>query len=242
MEHKYFRVFFSKIKEVSWLNKLGKEGYLLTKIADSRYFFTRNEGKIYSYSIEFLDASPKSDTAAEYFESKMEQQIYPVIAGKNWVYFVSEINAIEISADTYKKNSKFYFWRCCYLMFISVLGAIVCGYQAFASAFILNAKHTGTGNIAITKVKGNSFWDAICKAWNSILEFINNTYLHMLRVIFGESDAVFIIAVCLPVVIITAVLFAFNLNEYISFKGLEYRTRHMKSEEEEAETNAEQRI
>ena len=64
-----FKVFFSKDKEVKWLNKLGQEGYLLNSVSDSKYYFVINEEEKYYYSIENLDCSPRSEKAVQYFKS-----------------------------------------------------------------------------------------------------------------------------------------------------------------------------
>ncbi len=215
MEKVIFKIFFSKSKECNWLNSLGKQGYLLSKISDSRYFFSVSENKVYSYSIEYLNSSPNSEDSEEYMLKQKENGIYPIITGKNWMYFASETTIIEPSADVYKKNSIFYFWRWLYSLLFSVLGALVCGYQAFASRFIIDTGHTGTGHIKISEVEGNSFGDVIAKAWNQILRFIDNTYLKMFRNIFGGSDAVFVLAVAVPVVILSVTYFTFNFDEYL---------------------------
>ena len=238
MEKAIFKVFFSKSKENDWLNSLGKQGYLLTKISDSRYFFTVSEDKVYSYSIEYLNCSPNSSSAEEYMLGRKEQGIYPIITGKNWMYFASECTDINTDAEVHKKNSIFYFWRWLYSLLLSVLGAVVIGYQAFASRFILEVGHTGNGHIKITEVSGNSFGDAFAKMWNGILSFIDKTYLELFRNIFGESDAVFVLAVAVPLVIISSVYFTFNFDEYLIQRKLAKKCE-LPSNEIEVEQNAE---
>ena len=55
MHKSIFKVFFSHEKETDWLNRLGKQGYLLCGISDSKYLFEINDGVEYKYSIEHLD-------------------------------------------------------------------------------------------------------------------------------------------------------------------------------------------
>lgn len=223
MTKSFFKVFFSKSKEQDWLNELGKDGYLLKKISDSKYYFDISDSDKYTYSIEYLDCSPKSEMADEYYKSREEKNIVPIITSGNWVYFCGTNSIIEDCSEIYNKNSSFYFWRCFYLLFFSVFGAVLSGYQAFAAKFIPAVGHTGNGRFGLLELEENAadfvaFLNVLKKWWNGILELLNNTYLKLLTNIFGENDTVFVQAIVIPLVIVLSILFALNFEQYILYR------------------------
>lgn len=218
MEKSYFKVFFSKYKECDWLNRMGEKGYFLTKISDSRYYFKCSDEHKYKYSIEYLNVSAKSDEAISYYDSRRNYGVFPFISSDNWVYFYVEDGNIEDSLSIHQKNAVFYFWRSLYLFFFTLVSAVLCGYHYFAGDFIKRAGHSGNGSFGLLEVKGTSFLDTLKSLWNNVLEFINNTYLKLFALIFGENDSSIVLAFLIPVVIVLTVLFALNLNEFVTCK------------------------
>ena len=231
MEKTYYRVFLSKNEEREWLNKNGEEGYLLTKISDSKYFFTHNKGKKYTYSIEYLNMPSESQAAEEYFDSRKNLGVVPIVSGGNWVYFACDKGAIRQTSAMYKKNSIFYFWRSLYLFFFAVFGSILCGYHVFATDYIGRAGHEGDGKIDLLEIEGSGFSDTLKEIWNNLLELLNATYVKLFTNIFGENDAALVLAVLIPIVIVFGVLFALNLSEYIDCRILENHARRIEAKE-----------
>lgn len=222
MTKSFFKVFLSKTSEESWLNKMGQEGYLLTGINDSKYSFDLNEKNKYYYSTEYLDFSPKSEMADEYFKSREKQNIIPVLTHCNWVYFCGTNKKIEENEVVYKKNSSVYFWRSFYLLFFSAFGAILSGYQIFAAKYIPIAGHEGNGKFELLTLEENptgslAVLNVLKEWWNSILGILNDTYLNFLTGIFGENDTVFVQAWLIPAFIILLLLFAVNFEQYLHY-------------------------
>ena len=217
MENSCFKIFISKNKECLWLNDMGKRGYKLIKIADSKYYFVHSNNNKYFYSIQHLGFATKSEQAEQYFSELEKNGVFPFLTGGDWTYFYS-MKPIEDTPEVYKKSSNVYFWRSLYLFFFSVVCAIVCGYQAFVGNFIKAAGHSGNGLIRSFEIKGVSLLDTL-KIWlNGIIEFLNNTYIKLFVNIFGESDASIALAVLIPILIILTVCFAINFNEYLVTK------------------------
>ncbi len=225
MDKSYFKIFFSKIKERKWLDEMGDEGYLLTKIKDSKYYFSHSDERKYKYSIEFLDMPPQSQKAEEYYIELEKSGIKPILTSGNWVYFVKSNGNIVHTANVYKKNGNFYLWRSIYLLFFAVFGAIVCGYQAYASKFLPYMGHTSDGKLALLEIKDSESvlieMLNIVKNWaNKLFEILNNGYLGIFRNIFGDTDAAVAFGLILPIVIVLTVLFALNLDQYLEYRSL----------------------
>lgn len=225
MQKSFFKVFFSKIKENEWLNTLGKEGYLLEKISDSKYYFTQKENTVFSYSIEHLDCPLKSEDGEKYLDQRRSENVLPIITSGRWVYFVTENADIEISNEIYRKNSVLYFWRALYLLFFAIVGVVVCGYQVFAIDYLARLGYASDGLIDKLSVgsSGTSFdnaLDAILTPVNYVIDFINENLMIWLGDTFGRSDAVIILAILVPIVVALFVIGAFNLDEYISYRLL----------------------
>lgn len=220
MEQSVFKIFFSKKKETEWLNSMGNNGYCLSHINDSKYVFIRKEHCCF-YSIEYLNCSPESEEAIAYYKQREAQGVYPVVSSGNWVYFVSDDKPIDVTSESYKKNSAFYFWRVFYLMFFALCGAVVCGYQAFSVGYLERIGHEGNGQIReVLDVTGeNSVLNALKTVGNYLIDFINR-YFKLWTNIFGESDAVAVISVVAPVTLALLIIAGFNLNEYLIYRGL----------------------
>ena len=242
-----FKVFFSKINEEAWLNSLGQEGYFLLSINDSKYTFQVQEGKIYNYSIQYLDYSPTSDKASEYYNTLKEDKTAPLVSSGNWVYFVNDEKPIEVTADVYKKNSIYYFWRILYLSFFTLLASVVCGYQAFAIKYLSRIGYSGNGQIRSTlklTEKGTLF-EGLFNAFKKFVNFlirILNAYLRLWTKIFGESDAVIVIAFLIPVILILIAILGNYFNEYISHKSMQKKLTKQQTPETEIYDNEEQGI
>ncbi len=242
-----FKIFFSKLKEEKWLNEMGQKGYLLDHISNCRYYFFVFENETFNYCIEYLDCSPKSEDAERYFEIRKSDEIIPIVEGNNWVYFVKKTSAVPVVSEALKLNSKFYFWRSLYCFLISFVSSVLFGYQLFAIDFIMDAGHVGDGRIDLLTAEGSSFGAILSRAWNGILEFINNTYIALFRMIFGESDAVFVLSLSVPLAIIFTILFAMNFNEYLLYKSLLKKQKITQAQTDtnsiiEGDKNAEQGI
>ncbi len=220
-----FKVFFSKEKEQNWLNSMGEKGFLLTSINDSKYSFTKSdeEDHTYCYSIEYLCCSPKSEDATDYYKSREQEGIVPLVSSGNWVYFAKTDGNIAPNADVYKKNSVYYFWRTLYLLFFAICGAVVCGYQAFAIDYLKQIGYHGSGQI--TKVFELSDKKGFTEAALNLFRNIGNIFFKMLNRyfkvwtdIFGESDAIAVISIVAPITIILLIIGALNLERYISYR------------------------
>lgn len=250
MEKSIFKIFFSKKKEMAWLNSLGKQGYLLTSINDSRYSFEISEEHKYSYSIEYMDCSPLSDTATEYYKSREKNSVTPLVSSGNWVYFAATDKEIIMTSEINKKNSKFYFWRSLYYLFFSLCGSILIGYQIFCINYLERIGHEGNGQIRemLNTSKNSGVLSGLLNVLKSIVNHLFeliNKYFKLWTNIFGESDAVAVISIVAPIVLFLIFKVAFNIDQYIYF-----RTKASKLYDdnvsdnliEEGENNAEQTI
>ena len=227
MEHSVFKVFFSKIKESEWLNKMGEEGYLLREINDSRYIFTKDQqaDTKYSYSIEYLDCSPQSEVAISYYSEREGCAIKPLISSGNWVYFVSSECKIKIMKEMYKKGAAFYLIRSLYLLFFAICASVLTGYQFFAKGFLETIGLHGDGKITNMLVKDSStgFFDAIFNGLKAIVNHffkMLNGYFNLWTNIFGKNDAVAVLSIVIPIVLILLVIAAFNVDEYLKYTKL----------------------
>lgn len=217
MDKSIFKVFFSKDKEVKWLNKLGQEGYLLVYVSDSKYKFVINEGEKYFYSIEYLDCSPRSEKATEYFKSRESLEISPIIASGNWVYFVSKRQEIENTVEILKKNSIVYFWRSIYFLFFAICGSVFCGYHIYASDLLRVLEQPGQGKIELLSTNGvNAILKILKGGLNYIIKAINK-YIGLWTESFGKNDSVAIVAIIVPIVIVLILIATFNIDSYICF-------------------------
>ena len=243
MEKSVFKVFFSKEKENNWLNSMGQEGYLLSEINDSKYIFIKSETEKYYYSIEYLDTSPFSNIAEEYFASRKENGVHPLVSSGNWVYFVSSKSNIILNADSYKKNSKVYFWRSLYLFFFALCGATLCGYQAFSVKFLNCIGHVGNGQVDLLSTSDTK---GLLSGLLNILKYIANFFLNVLNSyfkvwtnIFGESDAVAVISIIAPLVLLLLIICCFNFDNYVFFSKKEKLLYKENDNDEEGVKNAE---
>ena len=251
MEHSVFKVFFSKIKENDWLNLMGQQGYLLKEINDSKYLFSiDNEKEIkYSYSIEYLDFSPNSDKAVAYYQEREHLGIVPLISSGNWVYFVSSECDIEINEEGLTKNAAFYFIRSLYLLFFTLCASILTGYQIFAKSFLEKIGLHGDGRISKLLVKEGTtdFFESLLNGLKSVVNYLfkmANGYFRIWTNIFGNNDAVAVISILIPIIILLLIIATFNLDEYYGYTKLIAKLKVEKSEGaiQEGETNEEQEI
>lgn len=217
MDKSVFKVFFSKEKESNWLNRLGKEGYLLDSVNDSKYRFIKHEGEVFYYSIEYLDCSPRSDEANIYFKSREELGITPILASGNWVYFVSKQSEIQCTEEICKKNSKVYFWRSLYLLFFSICGSVFCGYHIFAASLLQNLDQAGNGQLDLLATNsGFAILNVLKSGFNYVIKAIN-AYFRIWTSIFGENDAVAVVSALVPFVLILLIIATFNIDSYICY-------------------------
>ncbi len=225
METTFFKVFFSKKKECDWLNTLGEKGFLLEKINDSKYYFEQDSEHKFYYSIENLEGSPESDTSLEYFKSRTDEGIEPIISHGNWIYFVCKDKPIALTPSASKNNARFYLWKSIYQFFFAICGAVLCGYQLFAAEMLERLGQQGDGLITdkFSLSSGAGVASAVLNIFkrvaNYFVDFINQ-YLKLWSKIFGENDAFAVIAIVLPIVIILTVVGSLNFSEYFSFKSV----------------------
>ena len=222
MEKTCFKIFFSKYKEVEWLNSMGKQGYLLKKIRDNKYYFDRSNKYTYNYSIEHLDVAVHSNEADEHFTSLKKRGINPIISSNTWIYFCAVNNNIPLTRDICKKNSVVYFWRSLYLLFFSVIGTILCGYHTFATKYITDVGHNGNGRIPLFEKNGTVY-----NSLNRLFDLISDTYIKLFVNIFGENDAALTLSVVIPITIILTVFFSLNLHEYFVWRTLSNNTKEV---------------
>jgi hypothetical protein len=218
----FFRVFFSRRKECEWLNKLGQSGHKLLRIKDSKYYFEKNDST-YSYFIEHLAFSSQSDLASEYYTSCIGRGIQPVIYDKNWVYFVSESEGLEMGSSAYMNNASFHFWKMFYYFFFSLCGCVFSGYQVFAIEFLKRIGQAGDGRITtfLSLGRSNSILVALLnvlkRIGNYLIKAING-YFSIWTNIFGEYEPIAVLSVIVPLTLILLTMVAFHLNEYISYR------------------------
>lgn len=247
MDKSVFKVFLSKRSERDWLNTMGNDGYLLTAINDSKYQFKKSDEHKYCYSIEYLDSSPQSDIAEEYFSSRRDEDIIPLVSSGNWVYFAKADGEIELKAEVYKKNSIFYKWRSIYLLFFAVCGAVLCGYQAFAIGYLDRIGYDGNGQIRemIELSDSGGFLVGLLNAFKNVVNFLLkmvNRYFKLWTDVFGESDAVAVISIAAPITVILLVIAAFYIDGYLdckkSLKQCKLETSSMNGKDGENEKQA----
>lgn len=220
MEKRFYMIFFSKQKECEWLNDMGKKGFCLTKINDSCYHFTLYSKQVFHYSIEHLDFPVGSEKCNEYFEELSNNKITHLFTKGKWSYFYTISAAIVQNKNTLKNNRSVYGWRTFYLFVFSLISSIFCGYHVFASKYILNAGHTGTGRLQPFKINDETYFNSLKELLNKFAEFLNNGYLSVFRNIFGENDSAVVLAFLIPITIVLIVYFALNLNECVRYKYL----------------------
>ncbi len=225
MATSFFKFFLSKEKEKLWLNSMGEKGYKLVGLNDSKYLFELSDEHTYSYSIEHMGCSPRSENAVEYFDSLKVDGIVPVLSSGYWVYFVKEDGVINTTSQAYKKNSMCYFWRALYLLFFGMCGSIVCGYHAFAINFLSKSGYEGKGFIDKTYQMStktdilHKVLNLLRKSVNFLYEFLNK-YFKLWTKEFGNSDAVAVISIVAPITVILLIFGAIQLEKYISYRKL----------------------
>lgn len=223
MEKTFYRIFPSKTSECKWLNKLGNMGYLLKTKSKGKYVVELEKDKRYYYSIEYIDMAPESSDAKAYIESREANGEYIVALKRHWAYFRKVGSEIELTADAYKMNCAVYFWRMLYLYYFAVCSTVVCGYQAFAIGFLERVSLETSGQIRefLVVAPNPNFFQAIINLFrrliNSFLELLN-VYFALCAKLFGESDAVSVIAILAPLAVLLYVLGAINLDKYIQNK------------------------
>lgn len=225
MQKSCFKVFFSKLKERAWLNKMGSSGYRLVKISDSKYTFEHSEEHKYYYSVEYFDYSPQSDAAIEYYESRKEEGIQPVIIAGNWVYFLREDAEIEADPEVYKNNAVFYLTRTLYLFFFSLVGCLINGYQFYCIGYLDKVGHLSDATVISPKEIENakSLLDKVLNSAKGLLNLMigwANRYFKIWFDIFGENDAIAVISVVLPITVVLIIIACFNFDEYLKHKKL----------------------
>ncbi len=222
MKNHYLKVFFSKKKEIDWLNSMGKQGYLLTKVSDSKYYFTHSDKHKYSYFIEHLNSAVDSEDSAEYISAKQSAGATLVTNIGLWAYFVYNEPTYKPNTTAYKNNSIPYLWRTIYLMFFIIMGAIFAGYQAFAADFLTRVGYESDGYIGLIQINSDAstFGKGFKTIVNSLVGFINEHYLSFFVEKFGASDACIVLGALIPVILILLVFFTLNLDEYIEWKML----------------------
>ena len=239
MSEKIFKPFFSKVKERKWLDSMGENGYLLQDINDSSYTFEINPGKRYYYCIENLSVSPYSDTADEYFASRISEGIKPVYSKGNWVYSVRENEPVEIPEKVRKSIAGIYGTRCIYLYFFALVLAFVCGFQFYAVNY-LDAVGYVSKNIKLIEILPNengAFFVGFKNFFKGIGNiFINlaNGYFKLWTDVFGNSDAIKVVSVLLPVLVVLLIIAAFNLDEYLKYR----KNKPIKNTENDSENNS----
>ncbi|MBO5869940.1 MAG: DUF2812 domain-containing protein [Clostridia bacterium] len=231
MNSSVFKIFFSKISEEKWLNTMGEQGYSLTSVKDSKYTFTKHEGKKFNYSIQQLGFSPNSEDAMKYFKSLEKEGIKPFAFSGNWAYFAKDDGVITPSAESYKKNSIPYFWRALYMLFFAICGSVVCGYQIFAIGFLERVGYEGKGFIQKTfeLSKDGGLRDGvvnILKGFGNAFFKLLNAYFKIWTNIFGNSDAVAVISIVAPITILLLIFGALNLQRYFSYRSLAYKSKN----------------
>ena len=223
MEKVLYRIFPSKSFECKWLNKMGKMGYLLKSKSKAKYVFSLEKDKKFYYSIEYLDMAPKSEEAKSYIESREKNAEYIVALKRHWAYFRKVGSPIELSKEAYKMNCAVYFWRMLYLYFFAICSTVVCGYQAFAIRFLERVSLETSGQIRefLIVAPDPNFFQAIINLFrrliNAFLELLNK-YFAFCSKLFGESDAVSVIAILAPLAILLFILGGINLDKYITNK------------------------
>ena len=223
MTTSFFKVFLSKEKENKWLNSMGIKGYKLISINDSKYSFELSEEHTYSYSVEYLGCSPRSEGAVAYLEALNENNIFPVLSSGLWVYLCKVDGVINTTADAYKKNATCYFWRAFYMLFFAVCGAVVCGYQAFAINYLKIVGYDGMGMITKTYEMSKKT-DILHKTLNVLRTIVNflysmlNKYFQLWTKEFGRSDAVAVISIIAPITLILLVWGAIELEKFVSYR------------------------
>lgn len=225
MASSFFKIFLSKEKENKWLNSMGEKGYKLVGLRDSKYTFELVEGETFSYSIEYLGFSPKSEKAIEYYDIRALNGIIPVLAVGSWVYFIKANDTIKVTADVYKKNSVCYFWRAFYMLFFGVCSAALCGYQAFSIRFLQHVGYEGNGLITTTyeMSQKSGILYKVLNVLRTVMNFVYkllNAYFKLWTKRFGNSDAVAVIAIFAPIAAILLIWGAIELCKYVSYRKL----------------------
>jgi len=231
MKTVFFKIFLSKRSEETWLHSMGEKGYRLTNVSDSKYSFDYTKGSKYFYSIQYLDFSPKSEKADEYYQTLAKSNIIPIVTSGNWVYFFKEDEPINASAEVYQNNAMPYFWRMLYMLFFALCGAVVCGYQAFAIGFLERVGHEGRGLIERTYEISNE--PELFNKLLNVLKFIGNAFFKMLNAYFklwtnvlGESNAVSVIAIVAPITVVLLILAALNFERYFTYCTLSKKLKN----------------
>ncbi len=217
MNVSYFRIFFSRMKERSWLDKLGKKGYLLTDIRDNRYYFDINEGNEYFYAVEYLPAPYESNGAAAYIESRRASGSEPVFLNGRWIYFVSQAE-IRFSKENAAPMAKVFGVRAFYTGFFGLIASAVTGYQVYAIDW-LNAvgRSFSDQTIKTLTLNGESIADKMLDA----LKYVLNLFIRLINLYFSlwykltgiTSGGIAVISVIAPIAVILMIFCALNIDE-----------------------------
>ena len=223
MEKSVFKVFFSKHKERLWLDSCGANGWRLKKMRDSKYVFDVIDGHKYTYSIDNLGVSCKSEQAEEYFRELSIQGIEPVVTKGQWAYLVRADGKITHKRTQYNENSKPFLTKAIYLFAFSLVMCIICGYQFYAIDLLKSVGYDSSADVikSLTTEDGN-FFVLMLNALKGILNFfisvLNGYFGLWMDIIGSQSHAVAVISISMPAAIILAVIGSLNLDEFVRFR------------------------
>lgn len=142
--------FFSAVHETRWLNGLGRKGYRLWAVNGRKYAFSVEEGKSFSYTMEWQDCAIDSPESRERVLEKASLG-EPVCAQRSlWLYFVSE-HPGSMSKKALKKNRAHY--RNPFLFFL-ILALICAGLAVYHIKSVPFLESEGL-TITIPTFKGN---------------------------------------------------------------------------------------
>ena len=220
MSISYFRIFFSRIRERSWLNKLGKQGLLLNDIRDNRYYFEKNEGGRYFYAVEYLPAPYESEEADKYIEARKASGAEPVFLNGRWIYFVSETE-IPVTRKTALPSAKVFAVRAFYTGFFGLIAAAVTGYQFYAINWLESVgRNFSEHTIKTLTLNGESIADKMLDA----LKYVLNLFIRLANLYFSlwykmtgiTSGAMAGISITAPIALVLMIFCALNVNESLS--------------------------
>ena len=202
-----FKIFTSKNAELAWLNDMGRKGYLLVSINDSKFKFEQHEGEVYYYTCENIGISPKCEKGEAIISQYAAEGKKALLCSGNKVYFMS-YSPVRVSKRTILTEYVSSLTREAYYSMLSVVLFAITFYQIKSISFLDSVGYTSEELSQKTVGNSSTLFGMITNAWrtvlNQVIKFIN-FYFSLWTDIFGNSDAVKVMSVVLPLAIIFAV-------------------------------------
>ena len=228
-EKRIGKSFFSSVKECKWLNELGQQGYRLVYKRDGRYVFEVDEGKVWYYSVEWLDCAPESERAQAYIRSRGEEGAELAATFSLWAYFCSP-EPIPERAESKKRTAVHYRNVALLLFLFDAITAVLIGYHFVIRGYL--EKQGVLIKAPTLKTTGTFIVDLARRLVYGGKELLYR-YGKLCSHLFGDTQATLVLGILIPLAVVLSIASAFWAAEW-----LKNRPAKRDSAPEDPETDA----